>query len=90
MSARGQTEKALSAFMGSSLAQNLFDLVHAQPFIPFVIHFADGHRFEIKTRDHIGIGPLGRSEIDRLKAVIVWNDDGQWRSVYLPAVTKIE
>jgi hypothetical protein len=41
--------------MKESLAEDIYDLVRAEPFVPFSIHFASGQRFEIKSRDHIGL-----------------------------------
>jgi hypothetical protein len=76
--------------MRESLAANLYDLVRAEQFVPFSILFASGQRCEIKTREHIGLGPVSRSDVEGLKAVIVWDDAGQWRSVYMPAILKIE
>jgi hypothetical protein len=76
--------------MKESLAANLYDLVHAEPFVPFSILFASGKLFEIKTREHISLGPVSRSGVERLKAVIVWDDAGEYRSVYMPAILRIE
>jgi hypothetical protein len=33
---------------------------------------------------------VSRSDVEGLKAVIVWDDIGTWRSVYMPAILKIE
>ena len=52
--------------MEESLAKTLYDLVRAEKFVPFSILFATGQRFEIKTREHISLGPVGRSDADRL------------------------
>jgi hypothetical protein len=65
-------------------------MVRAEPFVPFTIHFASGQLFEIRSRDHIGIGPVSRSDFEKQKAVIVWDDAGQWRSVYIPAILGVE
>jgi hypothetical protein len=73
-----------------SLAETLYDLVRAEQFVPFSILFASGQRLEIKTREHIGLGPIGRAEVNALKAVIVWDDSGQWRSVYTPAILRVQ
>jgi hypothetical protein len=73
-----------------SVAKTLYDLVRAKRFVPFSIVFANGQHYEIKTRDHIGLGPVNRSEVDGLKTLIVWDDTGNWRSVYLRAIIKIE
>ncbi len=73
-----------------SLAETLYDLMRAEQFVPFCILFASGKRFEIKTREHIGIGPVNRSDIEGLKTVIVWDDSGHWHSVYMAAILKIE
>jgi hypothetical protein len=68
----------------------LYDLARAERFVPFLIFFAGGQRYEIKTREHIGIGPVSRSDFEKLKAVVVWDDRGEFRSLYLPAVLKVE
>jgi len=52
--------------MEESLAKTLYDLVRAEKFVPFSILFATGQRFEIKTREHISLGPVSRSDADRL------------------------
>ena len=76
--------------MKESLAKTLYDLVRAEQFAPFSILFASGQRLEIKTREHIGLGPVSRSDVEGLKAVIVCDDVGKWRSVYMPAILKVE
>jgi hypothetical protein len=76
--------------MKESLAKTLYDLVRAEQFVPFSIIFASGQRYEIKTREHISLGPVSRSDVEGQKAVIVWDDACQWRSVYMPAILKLE
>ena len=76
--------------MKESLAKTRYDLMRAEQFVPFSILFASGQRFEIKSREHIGLGPVSRSDVEGLKAVIVWDDVGKWRSVYMPAILKVE
>jgi hypothetical protein len=76
--------------MKESLAKNLYDLVRAEQFVPFSILFASGQRFEIKSREHISLGPVSRSDVEGLKGVILWDDVGKWRSVYMPAILKVE
>ena len=76
--------------MQETLAKTLYYLVRAERFVPFWLLFASGQRFEIKTREHIGLGPVSRSDVEELKAVIVWDDTGRWRSVYMPAILKVE
>ena len=73
-----------------SLPEILYDLVKANEFAPFSIVFANGQRFAIKTRDHIALGPVNRSDVEGLKTVIVWDDAGNWKSLYLRAILKIE
>ena len=34
-------------------------LVHANPFVPFTIHLADGGQLRIATVDHIAVPPTG-------------------------------
>jgi len=79
-----------ASLMEESLAKTLYDLVRAEKFVPFSILFATGQRFEIKTREHISLGPVSRSDADRLNALIVWGDEGKWRIVYMRAILKIE
>ena len=73
-----------------SLPKNLYDLVRAEQFVPFSILFATGQRFEIKTREHISLGPVSRSDAEGLKTLIVWDDADKWRVVYMRAILKIE
>jgi hypothetical protein len=58
--------------------------------VPFWLLFASGQRLEIKTREHIGLGPLSRADVEELKTLILWDDAGKWRSVYMRAILKIE
>jgi hypothetical protein len=73
-----------------SLARTLYDLVRTPQFVPFSILFASGQRLEIKTREHISLGPVSRADVEELKTLIVWDDAGRWRSLYLRAILKIE
>jgi hypothetical protein len=59
------------------LPETLYDLVRTEQFVPFSIVFATGQRFEIKTRDHISLGPVNRSDVEGLKTLIVWDDEGK-------------
>jgi hypothetical protein len=72
------------------LLKTLYDFERAKEFAPFSIVFANGQRYEIKTRDHIGLGPVSRSDVEGLRTLILWDDEGKWRSVYLRAILKIE
>jgi hypothetical protein len=76
--------------MKESLAGVIYDLARAEQFVPFSILFASGQRFEIKSRNHIGLGPVNRSDFEKQKSVIVWDSAGQWRSVYIPAILNVE
>jgi hypothetical protein len=73
-----------------SLAKTLYDLVRAPQFVPFSILFASGQRLEINTREHISLGPVSRADVEELKSLIVWDDAGKWRSLYMRAILKIE
>jgi len=44
-------------------------LVRGEKFVPFRF-FANGQRFEIKTREHISLGPVSRSDVEELKALL--------------------
>ena len=46
--------------------------MRGEKFVPFSILFANGQRFEIKTREHISLGPVSRSDVEELKALILW------------------
>jgi len=48
---------AKADILKESLAETLYDFVRVKEFAPFSIVFANGQRYEIKTRDHIGHGP---------------------------------
>ena len=75
---------------GKVLATILYDLARAAPFVPFQIFFGTGQRYDIKTKEHISLGPFGRSDVEKMKAVIVWDDTGQHRSLYMPAIVRVE
>jgi hypothetical protein len=77
-------------FLKESLFKTLYDLVRTEQFVPFSLVFATGQRFEIKTRDHISLGPVNRSDVEEPKTLIVWDDEGKWRAVYMRAILKIE
>jgi hypothetical protein len=34
--------------------------LEAQPFVPFVVHMADGREYSIPTPDHAHLSPTGR------------------------------
>jgi hypothetical protein len=45
----------------------------------------------MESRDHIGLGPVNRSDVEKLKTVIACDDArGQWRSFFMAAILKIE
>ena len=46
--------------------------------------------FQLKQPRVLHLGPVNRLEVEKLKMVIVWDDAGQWRSVYMAAILKIE
>jgi hypothetical protein len=52
-------------------------LARTEEFVPFSILFASGQRFEIKSRDRIGLGPVNRSDFEKQKSVIVWVERAQ-------------
>jgi hypothetical protein len=87
---RPESPPTKAEILKESLAKILYDLVRAEQFVPFSILFASWQRFEIKTREHIGLGPVSRADVKERKAVIVWDDTGRWRSVYMPAILKVE
>ena len=46
-------------------------LVHAEPFVPFTIHLADGGQLRVPTVDHIAVPPAGGR-------VFVFGDDERY------------
>jgi len=40
----------------------------AQPFVPFVVHMADGREYSVPTPDHAHVSPAGGR-------VSIWTDD---------------
>jgi hypothetical protein len=43
--------------------ESLASAIHATPFRPFVIHMADGRRFEVPHPDYIAFHPKGRTAV---------------------------
>ena len=58
-------------------------LLHAQPFRPFLIHFADGGRLAVKHEDFVAVAPAGRE-------IIVYQSDGDYQVVDVPLVTRLQ
>ena len=46
-------------------------LVHAVPFVPFIIHLADGGQLRVPTVDHIAVPPAGGR-------IFVFGDDDRY------------
>ncbi len=36
------------------------EVVRAQPFVPFVIHLADGRKFDVRHPEFVAVAPNGR------------------------------
>jgi len=53
-------------------------LLHAQPFRPFLIHVADGGRIPVKHMDFVALAPAGRE-------MFVYQPEGSWQIVDVPA-----
>ena len=51
------------------MLEELRRLITQNPFVPFVIHMADGKALRVHTVDHIAIAPDGAR-------VVVFNDEG--------------
>ena len=58
-------------------------LLHAQPFRPFLIHFADGGRVAVKHEDFVAVAPTGRE-------MIVYQPDGDYHVVDVLLVTRLQ
>ena len=59
------------------------NLLHAQPFRPFLIHVADGGRIPVKHEDFVALAPTGRE-------VFVYQPDGSWQIVDVMLVTRLQ
>ena len=51
------------------MTKDIRDRLEAQPFLPFVVHTADGREYEVPTLDHAHVSPGGGR-------VSIWADDG--------------
>ncbi len=40
--------------------ENVRELIHAQPFAPFVVHLADGRKVSVNHPDFVSSSPTGR------------------------------
>jgi hypothetical protein len=58
-------------------------LLHAQPFKPFLIHFADGGRVRVAHEDFVAVAPTGRE-------FIVYQPDGDYQVVDVLLVTRLQ
>jgi hypothetical protein len=58
-------------------------LLHAQPFKPFLIHFAGGGRFRVAHEDFVAISPTGRE-------MHVYLPDGDYQVVDVMLVTRLQ
>lgn len=57
-------------------------LVHATPFVPFIIHLADGGQLKVPTFDHIAVPPTGGR-------IFVFGDDERYDVISALMVTRI-
>jgi hypothetical protein len=64
---RLESPPAKAEILQETLATILYDLVRAPQFVPFSILFATGQRLEIKTREHISLGPVSRADVEETK-----------------------
>ena len=59
------------------------NLLHAEPFRPFLVHVADGGRIPVKHEDFVALAPTGRE-------MIVYQPDGDHQIVDVMMVTRLE
>jgi hypothetical protein len=59
------------------------NLLHAQPFRPFLVHIADGGRIAVKHMDFVALAPTGRE-------MFVYQPDGSWQIVDVLLVTRLQ
>lgn len=53
---------------GSDLTKPMYFDFQAQPFLPFVVHTADGREYNVPTHNHAHVSPGGGR-------VSIWTDD---------------
>ena len=58
-------------------------LLHAHPFRPFLIYFADDGRIAVKHKDFAALAPTGRE-------MIVYQQDGDYQVVDIMLVTRLQ
>ena len=58
-------------------------LLHAHPFKPFLIYFADGGRMRVAHEDFVAVAPTGRE-------IIVYQPDGDYQVVDVMLVTLLQ
>jgi hypothetical protein len=59
------------------------EALHAQPFLPFWIHLADGGRIPVKHEDFVALNPSGRE-------IIVFLPDGSHQLIDVLMITRLE
>jgi hypothetical protein len=50
------------------MTKDIRDRLAAQPFLPFVVHTADGREYHVRSHDHAHVSPGGGR-------VSIWTDD---------------
>ena len=63
--------------------EDIRKLLHAEPFKPFNIHFADGGRLAVKHEDFVALAPTGRE-------MLVYQPNGDYQVVDVMLVTRLE
>lgn len=63
--------------------EQLRNLYNAQPFVPFIMHLADGRKIPVRSREFMASAPNGRT-------VIVYQPDNTFNIVDLLLVTDLE
>lgn len=63
--------------------EQLRNLYNAQPFVPFIMHLADGREIPVRSREFMASAPNGRT-------VIVYQPDNTFNIVDLLLVTDLE
>ena len=66
----------------SVILEQIRKALDAQPFVPFVLHLADGRGIRVPSREFVG-GTLGRT-------VVVHHPDGRMNVIDLLLVTDLE
>jgi hypothetical protein len=79
----GQVRVALERKRSRMTLEQMRDAFNAQPFVPFVLHLADGRGIRIRSREFVMGAPVGRT-------ITVHQPEGEMNVVDILLVTDLE